>query len=121
MLVSVCMLTSDNRIKLQINKQGKRGQHGRGELGSSKRGSAHVWPRVTMRTCGYGGRGEGCPVAQRRAAELAELEEIEAAEASRRAEEARRNSEHVVRHRIEWERLYEAITIEKHYLNAQND
>ena len=38
------------------------------------------------------------PVAQRRAAELAELEEIEAAEASRRAEEARRNSEHVVRH-----------------------
>ena len=38
------------------------------------------------------------PVAQRRAAELAELEEIEAAEASRRAEEARRNSEHVARH-----------------------
>ncbi len=38
------------------------------------------------------------PVAQRRAAELAELKEIEAAEASRRAEEARRNSEHVARH-----------------------
>jgi len=38
------------------------------------------------------------PVAQRRAAELAELEEIEAAEARRRAEEARRNSQHVARH-----------------------
>ena len=38
------------------------------------------------------------PAAQRRAAELEELEEIEAAEANRRAEEARRNSEHLARH-----------------------
>ena len=38
------------------------------------------------------------PAARRRAAELAELEEIEAEEAKRRAEEARKNSEHVARH-----------------------
>ena len=38
------------------------------------------------------------PAARRRAAELAELEEIEAEEAKRRAEEARKNSEHDARH-----------------------